>query len=120
MNAMPYEQLTARIEAHIECWKQFNHFALAARAKKFGPEDESHFLELKKIIAQDAEMIFSAIADKPSAKSEITALLGRAPSLRHLSETGRGDWREIEEAWHNIYIGCHATLGKLKAKKLKS
>jgi len=112
MNAMPYEQLTARIEAHIECWKQFNHFALAARAKKFGPEDESHFLELKKIIAQDAEMIFSAIADKPSAKSEITALLGRAPSLRHLSE--------IEEAWHNIYIGCHATLGKLKAKKLKS
>ena len=60
MSAIP-DQLIARIEAHIECWKQFNNFAIAARASKFRPEDESHFLELKKIIAQDAETIFTAI-----------------------------------------------------------
>ena len=117
MKALPAGQLIARIEAHIECWKQFNHFAIAARAGKFRQEDESHFLELRKIITQDAEMIFSATGDLSSAKDEITALLGRVPSLRHLSEAGRGDWREIEEAWHKIYIGWHAALGKLKIKQ---
>jgi len=117
MSAISSEQLIARIEGHIECWKQFNHFALAARAKNFRPEDESHFLELKKIIAQDAEMIFSAIGGQSSAKGEITALLGRVPSLRHLGEMGRGDRQGIEDAWHKIYIGWHATLGQLKIKQ---
>ena len=45
-------QLIARIEVHIGCWKQFNCFVNLARAKRFGPEDESHFLELKKIIGR--------------------------------------------------------------------
>ena len=117
MSAIPSESLIARIEAHIECWKQFNHFALVARTRKFGPEDESHFLELKKIITQDAEMIFSAIGDQSFHKAEITALLGRAHSLLHLSEMGRGDRQSIEDAWHKIYIGWHATLGKLKIKQ---
>ena len=47
-------RLIARIESHIGCWKRFNDFVNLARAKKFGSEDESHFHELKKIIAQDA------------------------------------------------------------------
>ena len=38
-------QLIPQTKAHIECWKQFNHFVNVARAKKFGPEDESHFLD---------------------------------------------------------------------------
>ena len=117
MSAITSEQLIARIEGHIECWKQFNHFAIAARAKKFTPEDESHFLELRKIILQDADMIFSANADTSFAKREITTLIGRAPSLRQLSETGRGDRIEIEDGWHKIYIGWHAALGKLKIKQ---
>jgi hypothetical protein len=117
MSAIPSDQLIARIEAHIECWKQFNNFAIAARAKKFRPEDESHFIELKKIIALDAEMIFNAIGDQLSAKGEAAALIGRAPSLRHLSETGRGDWHDIEDAWHKIYIGWHSVLGQIKIKQ---
>jgi hypothetical protein len=117
MSAIPFDQLIARIEAHIECWKQFNNFAIAARAKKFGPEDESHFLELKKIIALDAETIFNSIEVRLPAREEITALIARAPSLRHLSETGRGDWHGIEDAWHKIYIGWHAVLGQVKIKR---
>jgi hypothetical protein len=117
MSAIPSDQLIARIEAHIECWKQFNHFAVAARAKKFGPEDESHFLELKKIIALDAEMIFNSIVVRSPARGEITALIARAPSLRHLNESGRGDWHDIEDAWHKIYMGWHAVLGQAKIKQ---
>jgi hypothetical protein len=110
-------QLIPQTEAHIECWKQFNHFVNVARTKKFGPEDESHFLELKSIIAQDLEMIFSAIEVETLTKEEIITLMGRAPSLRYLSEMGEGEMRGIENAWHKIYIGWHSILGQLKIKE---
>jgi len=117
MSASRSDQLIARIEAHIGCWKQFNCLANAARAKRIGPEDESHFLELKKIIALDAEIIFNSIEVQIPAREEITVLIGRAPSLRHLSEMGEGDWRGIENAWHKICIGWHSILGQFKIKQ---
>jgi hypothetical protein len=117
MSAKRPDESITWIETHIECWKQFNHFVNVARAKKFGPEDESHFLELKKIIAQDLEMIFASIEVKSPTKPEIIALIVRAPSLRHLSEMGEGDLRGIEDDWHKIYIAWHSILGKLKIKQ---
>jgi hypothetical protein len=111
------EQLISRTETHIECWKQFNYFVNVARAKKFGPEDESNFLELKKIIMQDLEMIFASIEIQSPTEPEIIALIGRAPSLRHLSEMGEGDLRGIENDWHRIYVGWHSILGQLKIKR---
>jgi hypothetical protein len=39
------EEFILHIEAHIECWKQFNHYVNLARDKKFTPEDEAQFLE---------------------------------------------------------------------------
>ena len=118
MSAKRLDQLIAQIETHIECWKQFNHFVNLARAKKFGPEDESHFLELKSIIAQDLEMIFASIeVSIARARRKSIALIGHAPSLRYLSEMGEGDLRGIENAWHKIYIGWHSILGQLKIKQ---
>jgi len=111
------DRLIAQTEAHIECWKQFNHFINVARSKKFGPEDESHFLELKSIIAQDLEMIFDAIEVQALTKDEIISLIGRAPSLRYLSEAGEGELRGIENAWHKTYIGWHSILGQLKIRQ---
>ena len=111
------DRLIAQTEAHIECWKQFNHFVNVARSKKFGPEDESHFLELKSIIAQDLEMIFDAIEVQSLTKDEIITLVGRAPSLRYLSEIGEGELRGIENTWHKIYIGWHSILGQLKIRQ---
>ena len=117
MSAKRSDQLIAQIEIHIGCWRQFNHFVNLARAKQFGPEDESHFLELKDIIAQDLEMMFASIEVESPTKPEIIALIGRAPSLRHLSEMGEGDLRGIENDWHKIYIAWHSILGKLKIKQ---
>jgi hypothetical protein len=111
------DQLIAQTEAHIECWKQFNHFVNVARSKKFSPEDESHFLELKSIIAQDLEMIFDAIEVQTLAKDEIIALIERTPSLRSLGGMGEGELRGIENAWHKIYIGWHSILGQLKIRQ---
>src|ERR1035437_1928138 len=98
-------QLVIQIETHMECWKQFNHFVNVARAKKFGPADESHFLEIKSVIAQEIELIFASIESQSPTKDEIIALIVHAPSLRHLSEMGEGELRGIENSWHRIYIG---------------
>jgi hypothetical protein len=111
------EQLISQTETHIECWKQFNHFVNIARAKKFGPDDETRFLELKSIIAQDLEMIFASIEVASPTKEEIITLIGYAPSLRYLSEMSEGDLRGIENNWHKIYIGWHSILGQLKIKQ---
>jgi hypothetical protein len=117
MSAKRHDESITWIETHIECWKQFNHFVNVARARQFGPEDESHFLELKKIIAQDLEVIFASVEVQSPTKQEITALIGRALSLRLLSEMGEGDLRGIENAWHKIHIGWHSILGQLKNKQ---
>jgi hypothetical protein len=111
------QQLIAQTETHIECWKQFNHFVGVARGKKFGPEDETRFLELKSIIIQDLELIFSSIEVAAPGKEEILTLIGHAPSLRYLSEMGEGDLRAIENQWHKIYIDWHSILGQIKVKQ---
>ncbi|HEV2437234.1 MAG TPA: hypothetical protein VG077_14675 [Verrucomicrobiae bacterium] len=117
MTTKELTQLVAQIETHIECWKQFNHFVNISRAKKFGPADENHFLELKSVIVQELEMIYAALEITTPAKEEIHALIGNAPSLRYLGEMSEGSLRGIESQWHKIYIGWHSILGQLKVKQ---
>ena len=117
MNTKEINQLITQIETHIECWKQFNHFIAIARAKKFGPADDNHFLEIKSIIVQELELIFASVEVQSPTREEIHTLIGNAPSLRYLSEMGEGAQRGLEAQWHKIYIGWHAILGQLKVKQ---
>jgi hypothetical protein len=118
MTAKQLNQLVTQIETHIECWKQFNHFVNIARAKKFGPPDENHFLEIKSIIVQELELIFASVEIASPTREEIHALVGNAPSLRYLSEMNEGNLRGLESQWHKIYIAWHSILGQLKVKQL--
>jgi hypothetical protein len=117
MNPKRIEQLVLQVETHIECWKQFNHYVNLARGKKFTAEDETHFLELKSLIAQDLETIFSSIEVESPTKDEILRLIGYAPSLRYLAGMPEGELRGIETNWHKIYIAWHSILGQLKVKQ---
>jgi hypothetical protein len=117
MNPKRIEQLVLQVETHIECWKQFNHYVNLARGKKFTAEDETHFLELKSLIAQDLETIFSSIEVESPSKDEILKLIGYAPSLRYLAGMPEGELRGIETNWHKIYIAWHSILGQLKVKQ---
>jgi hypothetical protein len=117
MTSKDINQLVTQIETHIECWKQFNHFISLARAKKFGPADDNHFLEIKSIIVQELELIFAAIDVQSPTREEIHGLITNAPSLRYLSEMSEGALRGLEAQWHKIYIGWHAILGQLKVKQ---
>ena len=111
------DQLIDQMENYLECWKQFNNYLTMARAKKFNPEDDAQFLEIKSVIVQELELILSSVEVGSPTKEEIHALVGNAPSLRYLSEMGEGVLRNLENQWHKIYIGWHAILGQLKVRR---
>src|SRR5882724_2710768 len=111
------DQLIDQMENYLECWKQFNNFLSMARSKKFTPEDDAQFLEIKSVIVQELELILSSVEVSSPTKEEIHALVGNAPSLRFLSEMSEGALRNLESQWHKIYIGWHAVLGQLKVRQ---
>lgn len=115
--AKKLDQLTAQMENYLECWKHFNRYINLARAKKFGPEEENQFLEIKSVLVQELELILAAIEVSTPTKEEIHTLIGNAPSLRALSEMNEGALRNLENQWHKIYIGWHSILGQLKVRQ---
>jgi len=111
------DQLIAQMENYLECWKQFNQFVSLGRSKKFSPEDETQFLEVKSVLVQELELLLASIEVVSPSRTEVHELVGNAPSLRYLSEMNEGVLRNLENQWHKIYIGWHAILGQLKARQ---
>jgi hypothetical protein len=117
MSNKKLDSLIQQTENYLECWKQFNVFINLARTKKFGPDDENQFLEIKSVLVQELELILSSIEVGSPTKEEIHALIGNTPSLRYLSELSEGALRNVESQWHKIYIGWHSILGQLKVRQ---
>ena len=117
MSNKKLDSLIQQTENYLECWKQFNNFINLARGKKFGPEDENQFLEIKSVLVQELELLLAAIEVGSPTKEEIHGLIGNAPSLRYLAEMSEGALRNVENQWHKIYIGWHSILGQLKVRQ---
>ncbi len=111
------DQLVLQVENYVECWKQINYFINLARAKKFTPEDENQFLEVKSVIAQELELILAAVEVTTPTKEEVLNLISTAPSIRYLSEMNEGALRGVENSWHKIFIGFQSLLGQLKVQQ---
>ena len=117
MSKSNVDQLIARMENNLECWKQFNTFMNMARTKKFTQEDESQFLEIKSVITQELELILSAIDCGPISREDVHGLIAGAPSIRYLSEMNDNALRNVENSWHKLFIGLQSLLGQLKVKQ---
>ena len=117
MSKSTVEQLIIRMENYLECWKQFNTFMNMARSKKFTPEDENQFLEIKSVITQELELILSAIDCGPISREDVHGLIAGAPSIRYLSEMNENALRNVENNWHKLFIGLQSLLGQLKVKQ---
>jgi len=117
MQTKQLDQLIHQMENYLECWKQFNQFINVARAKKFSPEDDTQFLEVKSVIVQELELILSSVEVGSPTREEIHTLVGNAPSLRFMSDMNEGALRNLESQWHKIYIGWHSILGQLKVRQ---
>ncbi|HUD49825.1 MAG TPA: hypothetical protein VMR33_23565 [Candidatus Baltobacteraceae bacterium] len=111
------DQLIVQLENYLECLKQFNYFVNLSRGKKFGPEDENQFLEVKSIIVQELELISAAMECTSPSREEVHTLISSAPSMRYLAESNEGNLRGLENHWHKVYVGFQAVLGQLKVKQ---
>ncbi len=111
------DPLVGQMENYLECWKQFNNFVALARGKKFGPEDEAQFLEVKSLLVQELEVILAAMEVSSPSRDEVHNLVGSAPSLRFLGEMNESALRNLETQWHKVYIGWHSVLGQLKVRQ---
>ena len=111
------ESTITLVENYTECWKQFHHYLLLVRAKKFEKDDESQFLELKSVLAQQFELVMAAVECKTPSRDEVHKLMAEAPSLKYLSEMDSDVIRSSEARWHKIYIGLQSILGQLKVKQ---
>jgi hypothetical protein len=120
MNTKQLDQLILQLENYLECWKQFSHFINLARNKKFAPEDETQFLEVKSVLIQELELIMSRVECVSPTKEEVHSVVSSTPSLRYLSELPEGTLRGIENQWHKVFIGWQANLGQLKVKQRES
>ncbi len=117
MQTKKLDQLINQVENYLECWKQFNRFVTLGRNKKFSPEDDLQFLEVKSLLVQELELILASVDVSSPSKDDVHQLVGGAPSLRYLSELNADGLRNLENQWHRIYIGWHAILGQLKVQQ---
>lgn len=117
MSARKLDELVRQMENYLECWKQFNFYLSQARDKKFQPEDEVQFLEVKSVLTQELELILATIETQNPSKDEILALISAAPSMRYLSELNDSALRTLENQWHKIYISWQSLLGQLKVRQ---
>jgi hypothetical protein len=114
MSKTNVEQVILRLENYLECWKQYNTFMATARTKKFSPEDENQFLELKSVLTQELELILSAIDCGAVQREDVHSLIASGPSLRFLSELNENALRNVENQWHKLFISLQSILGQLK------
>lgn len=117
MSKINIEQIILRMENYLECWKQFNTFMTVARSKKFTPEDENQFLELKSVLTQELELILSSIDCGPITRDEVHGLIASGPSLRFLGEMNENALRNVENQWHKLFISLQSLLGQLKVQQ---
>jgi hypothetical protein len=117
MSNKKLDSLVLQMESHLECWKQFSHYINLARAKKFEPEDEAQFLEVKSVLTQELELILAAIDITSPTKDEIHQLIAQAPSIRYMSELNEGTVRGLENQWHKIFISWQSLVGQLKVQQ---
>jgi hypothetical protein len=117
MSNKKLDSLVLQMESHLECWKQFSHYINLARAKKFEPDDEAQFLEVKSVLTQELELILASIEITSPTKEEIHALISMAPSIRYMSEQNEGSIRGLENQWHKIFIAWQSLVGQLKVQQ---
>ena len=111
------ENTISLVENYTECWKQYHHYLQLVRGKKFEGEDESQFLELKSVLAQQFELVIAAVESKSPTRDEVHKLLTESPSLKYLTEMDTDSIRMAEARWHKIYIGLQSILGQLKVQQ---
>ena len=117
MSAKNLQEIIVRMESYLECWKQFNHYLNLARIKKFTPDDETQFMEIKSVITQELELVLVVTEGTQVTREDVHSLMISVPSMRSLSESNDSALRSVENQWHKLFISWQSILGQLKVKQ---
>ncbi len=126
MKTSKLDDLISQLEIYIENWKQLNYFITLARERRtaqdkkfFSPEEETQFLDVKSLLAQQLESILSFFPaeNPPINRDDIFSVITPLPSLRTIIEINEGTLRGIENQWHKIFIQLQSILGQLKVQR---
>ena len=117
MRSKRVQEIIARMENYLECWKQFNHYLGLARFKKFTLDDENQFMEVKSVITQELELILTVTEGQQVSRDDVHNLMASVPSMRFLSESNESVLRNIENQWHKLFIGWQSILGQMKVQQ---
>ena len=120
MSAKRMQDMIARMENYLECWKQFNHYLGLARFKKFTLDDENQFMEIKSVITQELELILTVTEGAQVSRDDVHTLMASVPSMRFLSESNEAALRSIENQWHKLFISWQSILGQMKVQQKKN
>jgi hypothetical protein len=120
MSAKRMQDMIARMENYLECWKQFNHYLGLARFKKFTLDDENQFMEIKSVITQELELILTVTEGAQVSRDDVHTLMAAVPSMRFLSESNEAALRSIENQWHKLFISWQSILGQMKVQQKKN
>ena len=117
MRSKRVQEIIARMENYLECWKQFNHYLGLARFKKFTLDDENQFMEIKSVITQELELILTVTAGAQVSRDDVHNLMTSVPSMRFMSESNESVLRNIENQWHKLFISWQSILGQMKVQQ---
>lgn len=109
-----------RVENFIEQWKRLSHFLdRGFEGESFTDEEESAFLELKSMIAQEHELLMTTLGSETDRTDRALRLLNIAPSLQSICELEDDANRRLTTEWHTTYLSFQALLGRLKGRRLQ-
>jgi hypothetical protein len=117
MSTHEIDGLIQRLESYLDYWKQYNQFLTLARARKFSPEEENEFLEIKCVLTQELEILLASMECGSFTRDEVHNLMVASPSMRFLAEQNDAVLRNLENQWHKLFIGLQSVLGQLKVRQ---
>jgi len=113
------EKNIIRVEAFVERWKQLSQFLdRGFQGQNFTPEEESAFLDLKCVIAQEHELLMTTLASS-ERDDKALKLLNTVPSLQSFKDLPEGMSKKVAADWHNTYISLQALLGRLRGRQVQ-
>ncbi len=103
-----------------ESWKKLHDFITYALDKSkpiVSPEQERQFTEMRGILLQESEHVFSELNLVAELSGKAMNVLQRASSIRGVRELSADEARRLESDWNAVFTKVGVILGQLKARR---
>lgn len=103
-----------------ESWKKLHDFITYGLDKSkpiISPEQERQFTEVRAILLQESEHVFTALNLVAELSGKTMNVLQRASSIRGVRELSGEETRRLEADWNAVFTKVGVVQGQLKARR---